>query len=150
MCSGELKVALCEDIRRSLLAGRELTSAERVHAEACEVCADAVLETEIESALMTKPVTAVPEDFVLRMAMLTRSDKSASRWARKKLAHGRRLGRHIGRDAAVAWLLVMMAVVTISDPHWWTDTRAGGMTLMLVLAGEVVGIALWLGLRHEA
>lgn len=154
MQRGEVKVSECEVVRRALLAGRELTAAEVAHAEACEACADAVTEIEIEAALMVQPRVEIPEGFAARVTRELPQRQGARRWARQKLTYGLRLGRHVGRDTAVALLLGMMLVVTMSDPRWFAGMPSmrmtwPGMVWMLVLAGEVAGVALWLGLRSE-
>lgn len=148
MRSGEVRVTECEGVRGSLLARRELTAAERVHAETCAVCADALMETEIEAALEVKPEVAVPAEFAARVAMRAREEKSVRRWVQGGLRK-RWPRRHVGLDAAVGLLLVLLAVVTMSDPHWLMGAGTARMELMLVLAGEVAGLALWLGLRRE-
>lgn len=148
MHSGEVRVTECEGVRRALLQRRELTAEERAHAERCGVCADAVMETEIEAALEAKPEVVIPAEFAARVALRARGEKrGARRWAQQKVAHGR--WRHAGRNAAVGLVLVLLAAVTMSDPQWWTATGTVPMMLMLMLAGEVAGIALWLGLRRE-
>lgn len=143
-----VKMTECEAVWQALRKRRALTPAEAAHAETCPVCADAVMETEIEAALESKAEVAVPAEFAARVALLAREEKSVRRWVRnglrKKLPR-----RHAGLDAAVGLLLVLLAVVTMSDPHWLMATGAARMTLLLVLAGELAGIALWLGLRRE-
>lgn len=148
MRSGEVKVAECEGVRRSLLSRRVLTAAERLHAENCAVCAGAVMETEIEAALEVKPEVAVPVDFAARVAMRTREEKSVRRWVRQGLRK-KWPRRHVGLNVAVGLLLALLAVVTMGDPRWLTAAGTASVDLMLVLAGEVAGLALWLGLRRE-
>lgn len=144
----EVGISACEVVRRALLQRRELTVAERAHAATCAVCADAVMETEIEAALAEKPEVAVPAEFAARVAMRAGQEKHVGRRVRRGLR--KRWGdRHVGLDVAVGLLLVLLAAVTMSDPHWLTARGTAGMTLMLVLAGEVAGLALWLGLRRE-
>ncbi len=148
-----VKTTECEAVWQALREGRGLTAAEAAHAEKCTACADAAMERDIEVALEARPEAAVPADFAARVAVRAQDEKSARRWARQKLAGagwlGRMLGRHPGRNAAVGLLLAMMVVVTMRDPQWLTATGTVRMTLMLVLAGEMAGIALWLGLRSE-
>ncbi len=148
MGSGEVKVTECEGVRRRLLERGELTAAEAAHAKRCAVCADAVMETEIEAVLERKPEVAVPADFAARVSVQARGEKrGARRWAQQKVAHGR--WRHGGRNIAVVVLLAVPVVVTMHDPQWWTATGTLQRMLLPALAGEVAGIALWLGLRRE-
>lgn len=145
----EVVISECEAVRRALLKRRELTGAERSHAEMCPVCADAVMETEVEAALETKPEVAVPADFAARVTMRAQGENGAQRWVRQGMRK-RWPGRHVGLDVAVGLLLALLVVVTMRDPHWLTATGGTvGLTLMLALAGEVAGLALWLGLRRE-
>lgn len=57
--------------------------------------------------------------------------------------------RHVGLDVAVGLLLALLAVVTMGDPHWLVATGTARVDLLVVLAGEVAGLALWLGLWRE-
>ena len=142
-----VEVSECEAVRRALLDDRELTVKQLAHAETCAVCADAVMETEIAVALEAKPEVAVPAGFSARVAMRARDEKSVRRWVRQGLR--KRLPRHAGLGVAVGLLLALLAVVTMSDPRWLAATGTVRIGLMLVLAGEVAGLALWLGLRRE-
>lgn len=148
MRSGEVKVTECEVVRRALLKRRELTAEERAHAEMCPLCAEALMETEIEAALELNPEVEVPAEFAAHVATRAREEKSVRRWVRQGLR--RRWPRqHLGFDVAVGLLLALLAVVTMSDPQWLTATGTARTDLLLVLAGEVAGLALWLGLRRE-
>jgi hypothetical protein len=142
----EVKWTECEAVRQALLARRALTAAEMQHAGMCEVCSAGVMETEIEAALEEKPEVAVPADFAARVALRARSEKGLRSWVRKDLRK-KLPRRYWGRNTAVAVLVVLTAVVTVRDPQWLAATGAMRMTLMLALAGELAGIALWLGLR---
>jgi hypothetical protein len=142
-----VEISECEAVRRALLDGRELTENQLAHAEVCAVCADAVMETEIEAALEAKPGVVVPADFAARVAMRAGDEKSVRRWVRQGLR--KRWPRHVGLGVAVGILLALLAVVTMSDPRWLMTTGTARLALMLVLAGEVAGLALWLGMRRE-
>lgn len=148
MRSSEVRVTKCEAVRGSLLARRELTAAEREHAETCAVCSEALLEAEIEAALEEKPEVAVPVEFAARVATRALEEKSVRRWVRRGWRmRGSR--RHLGLDVAVGLLLALLAVVTMGDPRWLVATGTARVDLLVVLAGEVAGLALWLGLRRE-
>lgn len=142
----EMKTSVCEAVRQSLLVRRGLTPAQLAHVETCGACSAAVMETEIEAELETKPEVMVPADFAARVAQRAQSEGGVRSWLRKDLR--RKLPRRdLGRNAAIAVLVVLMAAVTMSDPHWLVATGTMRMMLMLLLAGELAGIALWLGLR---
>lgn len=148
MRSGEVKVAECEGVRRSLLARRALTAEQQAHAGTCAVCADALMETEIEAALEETPEVVVPAEFAAHVAMRAREEKSVRRWVRQGLRK-KWPRRHVGLAVAVGLLLALLAAVTMGDPHWLTAAGTASVDLLLVLAGEVAGLALWLGLRRE-
>ena len=95
----EVEISECEVVRRALMQRRELTAEERAHAERCAVCADALMETEIEAALEEKPEVAVPAEFAARVAVRARQEKNVRR--RVRLGPRKRgARRHVGLDVA--------------------------------------------------
>ncbi len=130
----------CEAVRLRLQAGGELSLEEISHAETCPACMDALLDSELDAALATKPLVKAPEGFAARLALRLPPRKPSRAWTR-----GLRT-RHAGLASAVALLLALMAGVTLSDPHWLRANGSLDMALTLFLVAEVAAIALWLGL----
>ncbi len=143
MRPGEMKAASCEAVRRALQDQRALAVAEAAHAATCAACGDAILDAEIEVALHARPRLALPDGFAARVALRARSEKRAGRAA----PNGWRAWRHVGRDTAIGLLIAATTLVTVLDPDWLAVTGPVQWALVLLLSGEVAGIALWLGLE---
>lgn len=143
MQPGEMKPAACEAVRCALQDRRGLAAAEAAHAATCAACGDALLDAEIAAALDAKPRLPVPHEFAERVAMRVRSQTCARRAA----PGGKRAWRHVGRDTAIGLLLAATAIVTLLDPDWLAITGPVQWALVLLLSGEVAGIALWLGME---
>lgn len=141
----EMSSEPCEAVRLRLQAGGELTPAEMEHAEACSECMDALLESDVTAALAAKPRVRAPENFAATLALRLPPQKDSKTWGRQKAL---RLfgGQHAGLLSAVALLLVLLVVVTVSDPRWLAAKGPLETTLILFLLVEVAGIALWLGI----
>lgn len=135
----------CEELQKALRESpgqaHALTTGESAHVEGCDACLNVWLETTVTAALDTKPEVRIPEDFALRV--------SAKLPARDKLVHvaestARAAQHHWGLFTAIALVTVGLFATVAVDPSALA-TRMGAI-FMLIVAAEIVGIALWLGM----
>jgi AhpD family alkylhydroperoxidase len=128
----------CEDLRRALREGRELTKEQSAHVEQCDACADAHMDAWLTMALDAKPEVAIPADFAAQVAAGLPMELPARQ--EKRIAV--RTQRHWGVISAMAVALVVLVVCFLGPKPG--NSWVGGVFVMLV-ASEFAGLALWLG-----
>jgi hypothetical protein len=135
--SGEMN---CDGLRSAMRQGRALTAEEQAHVRGCEACMDAWLESAVVTALETKPEVRAPEGFAAKvMARMPEGPVVAAR----------------ARPRVVPWGLITaaglvgagLAAAMLADPAVLRTEM--GMILEGLVAAEIAGIALWLGLSRQ-
>jgi hypothetical protein len=145
MADARRSTVKCEELQRALRESpgqaHALTAAESAHVECCDACLEVWLESTVTGALDAKPEVRIPEDFALRVA--------AKLPARNEVVHATKSGaratrHHWGLVTAIALVTVGLFATAAADPAALA-TRMGAI-FMLIVAAEIVGIALWLGM----
>lgn len=129
----------CEDLRRALRDGIELTKEQSAHVGECDACADASMDAWLTMALDAKPEVAIPADFAARVVAGLPVELPA-RQEKRIAVHTQ---RHWGVISAMAVALVVL-VVCFLGPKPTGNSWVAGVFVMLV-ASEIAGLALWLG-----
>jgi len=123
----------CEELKRTLRGGHELSRDQSEHIEDCESC----LDVFVTAALDAKPEVQIPADFATWVA-----EGLPARQA-KQTEH--RSQRHWGLITAAALVTVLLVVCFAGSKP--ANSWVGQVFVMLV-ASEIAGLALWLGPRR--
>ena len=135
--SGEM---ICDALQTAMKQGRALTAEEQAHVSGCEACTDAWLDAAVVSALGARPEVRGPEGFAAKvMAGLPGPGAAPKRV--------RRYGVSWGLVTAAALVAAGLVTAVVADPRLLTTQM--GMIFEGLVAAEIAGIALWLGLSRQ-
>lgn len=145
MADARRSTVKCEELQKALRESpgqtHTLTARESEHVEGCNACLEAWLETTVTAALDTKPQVRIPEDFALRVAAKLPARDTMVRVAGRS---ARATKHHWGLLTAIV-LVTVGLFATVAADSAALATRMGAI-FMLIVAAEIVGIALWLGM----
>lgn len=120
----------CEAMQQAMRERHELAKDQLCHLYECEPCMDLWLT----AALDEKPEVKIPPDFAARVAAVTPTRPEKRETARTP--------RHWGVISAMAVVTVVLVIcfAVSPPPNSWVETA-----LVLLVATEIAGLALWLG-----
>lgn len=132
----------CEQLRNAISQKCALTAVEAAHVDGCDACLEAWLDAAVVQALEVRPAVRIPADFAERVAARKLDGRGVGKGPRTKAYR-----QHLG--LLTAGLLVASGLTTVAFADPTAMNTPMGSLFILLIAIEIAGIGLWLGIGRS-